>query len=194
MSIIKLGDKIKPFPAHIDREHFGWYLSGLVDGEGHFCLMIGNAIWGNGTPRRRMHARFHITLRDDDREIIELIHSYFGCGRINTKKEKKKDGSFHNPQLTLSVDVTGELVNMVIPHFSKHPLRAKKRKDYEVWIKGVAMLHEIHQRPPVKRPGCFGQFSKYSPAELAEFEALVDEIKKVRKYKPSPLPPAPPML
>lgn len=60
------------FPGDIDRNSFGWYITGLTDGEGCFALLLGNHA-RRKQKRSTPSASFVINLRDDDREVLQLI-------------------------------------------------------------------------------------------------------------------------
>ncbi len=121
---------IPEFPKNIDREKFGEWLSGFIDGEGCFILNYANGKSRNPTPR----AAFAIKLRDDDFEIINLIHSYFQCGNTYVNRTGK------NPSIGFVSSNCEQLYKFVSPHFDSHPLRAKKANDFAVWKKAVSFL------------------------------------------------------
>ena len=92
---------IAPFPATIDQKDFGNYLSGLVDGEGSFCLS-----WH---PKQDTGlVAFVLQLRSDDRSILELIQSFWGCGRL---RDLKPNSSVRNARPTSRFHiVSGEIL------------------------------------------------------------------------------------
>jgi len=75
-----IANRSKTFPTHIDRLHFSSWLSGFVDGEGHFELRRRGRSRRDGI--RTPAAGFRIEVREDDRKILEIVHSFFGCGKF----------------------------------------------------------------------------------------------------------------
>ena len=178
---------IEPFPAHIDRRDFGNWLSGFVDGEATFGLSIVRR------ENRFAHLSFfRITLRDDDAESLKLIQSYWRCGAIYFRK-RPTSGS--KPIVTYVVCTTPDLKNIVMPHFERFPLRAKKRNDFVIWRQGVELMAAIHaRRIRAGRVGArfTGCVSKWSDAERQEFASLSDDLKARRRYPASNEPASPP--
>ena len=66
----------QPWDGEQIPEQWGCYFAGLVDGEG--CFYIGPKV-----------CSFTIKLRDDDRALIERLHSLFRIGTITTEKSSR---------------------------------------------------------------------------------------------------------
>ena len=152
---------IPPFPPDIDRDAFGHWLSGFVDGEGCFMLKI-HRTRGKNKTYEMFSARFEMLLRSDDRPILELIHSFWGVGGVT---DKKRLGTA-KPATRYYASSTPELAAVLVPHFLQYPLRAKKRRDFEVWRQGVELLHSVWLRPSG------GSTAKWLGSERAEFLRL----------------------
>ena len=175
---------ISPFPENIDRIYFGAWLSGFVDGEGCFRLSC--------TPRKRsplypaLTGSFEIGQRVDDARVLQLIQSYFNCGRIYIDK-KYYTKFVAAPKATYRVVNPSELANIIIPHFEKYSLLAKKRNDFAIWKKGVAMLYAVFLRPMKTSalPGRHGRLPKWQEEEKEAFVALLKELSDQRAYDPS---------
>ncbi len=170
---------IQPFPADIDRDYFAAYLSGFSDGESSFRLSFTSHTWCRSTPS----ANFTISLRRDDLGILEKIQSFWGCGLIHFTYQKTNGRKC--PVAAYTVNRIGQLAGILVPHFERFPLLAKKRLDYQIWKEGVA-LTAGRNHPGKKR--------RWSTSELARFTALHDALRSQRAYDaPSvPLPPIPP--
>src|SRR4030067_1039009 len=67
------------------------YVLGLVDGEGSFNVRI------NDDKRRSMiELKFSLKLRHQDKEILEKLQIFFGCGKkLNNLKNKCIGGSLY---------------------------------------------------------------------------------------------------
>lgn len=114
-----------------------WYVSGFVDGEGCFSLII------NTENRKRKDkisvyrywvVDFSIHVRADDEPILREIQRYFEAGRISFV------GTREFPAVHFNVRDRKDITEKVISHFDKYPLEAKKKKDYELWREAVLIL------------------------------------------------------
>ncbi len=185
---------IPPFPNHVDRDYFGPWLSGLVDGEGHFGIAF---VKGYGTDhglkktyRLRIDstpcAYFAVVLRMDDRQILETIQSYFMAGNINNRKPDLKVSHNSNPTAVYRVNKIFHLVSAIIPHFEKYPLLAKKQRDFEIWKEAVRFMDRVRKsgrkgkgfRPDQKR--------WWNDLALAKFQEYVDALTQIRQYHLNP--------
>jgi LAGLIDADG endonuclease len=177
---------IPPFPADIDRDRFGDWLSGFVDGEGSF-LMVWDKRRDNGS------AVFRIALRHDDQTVLELIRSFLGCGWITYGNPNVSTPNARPSTLFCTAKIR-DLVTVVVPHFEKHPLYAKKSRDFTIWRSGVEMLTRIGRRCPNRGRGSGRGFRKsWTEQDSTEFKALVIALKEQREYNAPPVPvPAPP--
>jgi LAGLIDADG endonuclease len=110
--------------AHPDDEVlFLAYLSGLIDGEG--CFLI---------PRNRgsYYCRFMIGMRADDRPLLEECKRRTGIGIV----ARHGSGSSPNPCVAWQVSTRKDTLRL-IEILDAHPLRGKKRRDFEVWKEAV---------------------------------------------------------
>ncbi len=151
-------DLIKEFPSgperrrqsakwlsrELERRRFGDWVSGFTDGEGCFVLSV--------MPENLKHnehdyptASFAIGLRRDDRPVLEMIRSYWGCGTIHDIDRVDKNGKLRLSSRFV-VAKMDDLAKIVISHFDSHPLWAKKRRDYEIWRTGVLLIAEQRRR------------------------------------------------
>lgn len=157
-----------------DCDYFGVWLSGFTDGEGCFRLDVRGAKQGF-TPR----ASFHIGLRADDTEILKRIQSYLGCGIIRYNAGDKKSG---NPQSRFVVSIISELWTIVVPHFDRFPLLAKKKADFDLWRKGVEIIHRVTSIP-MKSCGIYGRLPRWTNQNKQEFYDIQDALEQQRVYR-----------
>ncbi len=170
---------IPPFPDHIDRVAFGNWIAGFTDAEGCFNLHV--------TSRgSRGSLNFSIELRGDDREVLELIQSYFGVGSMGSRSER--DQGRTKPQSSFTVSGTDNLLKSIVPHFQQHRLRAKKSTDFQIWVRGIEISREVSSFKRVYRPndpinGYFqGIEKKWDYSHMSEYTKLCELLKETRKF------------
>jgi len=164
-----------PFPAEIDRNDFGNWLSGFTDGEACFYLGVcyNKKLLGH---KPIPMAFFAIGLRFDDLPILKLIRSYFGCGVVSQKVQNK----IGHPAFYYKAASIEDLTNVIIPHFVKYPLRAKKASDFLIWKEGVELMKKIKYTKRDRRPGNAGFFHKWSKTDLQSYLSIMNHLRSSR--------------
>src|SRR5262245_39478982 len=162
---------IEPFPADIDRHLFGQWLTGFVDGEGCFELKV--------TRRKqslpRLCASFVICLRADDVAILNQIRAFFGCGGIWYDNGPARK----NPLAIYSTSAWTDLATIIVPHFERYPLRAKKARDFPLWREAVLIAQEVAQR---RRAKTTAGLWKWLASEVDRFAALKQALTEQRRF------------
>ena len=154
-----------------DKNNFGNWLSGFVDGEGCFYAPMitqhnkRKNIKGIAYVRDYEVPRvtFSIILRIDDEQILQKIKQFLQCGGIYYSYSNGIEA------IQYSVIKHCDVALKIVPHFEKYPLRAKKRKDFETWKKIVMGIHN-------KKGG------RYSRVEKIKLIRLMFQLKQNRKY------------
>jgi hypothetical protein len=172
---------IQPFPENINRDRFGDYVSGLADGEGSFVL----ATLNNKKTHETFHCRFVMCLRQDDSDILHLIRSYWGCGRITNAKPNSGVKNA-KPTTAFRVSDASQLSSIVVPHFERHPMYAKKRHDFAIWRRALDLVMSVKSRPRRGATGRCGVLARWSHKELEEFRSLMLALKAQRSYGGEP--------
>lgn len=170
-------NSIEPFPADINRDHFGHWLSGFTDGEAHFHLSLRGK---RHTEFKTPWIYFGISLRQDDLPILRTIQSFFGFGRIHLIEKPSKTKKT-NPIAIFTVSKHADLEKLVL-HFDAYPLRAKKLADFLVWKKAVALLAVVKG---IRMKGHTA--SRWTPERLGLFKHFAKEIKEQRSFFYNPL-------
>jgi hypothetical protein len=160
---------IPPFQFGVDRDYFGAWISGFVDGEG--CFSLG---WQRLNTYPRPKAIFTICLRADDINILQRIRSYFGCGKPIHVTEKK--GS--NPIAVYTVNTLADANNIICPHFVKFPLLAKKSGDFAIWMEAVTYMYAIS----LEKAGNQYSRSKWTSERKEYIDILIATLKDQRKF------------
>jgi LAGLIDADG DNA endonuclease family protein len=169
-----MSDHDRIMPA-AERDAFGHWLSGFTDGEGCFYLGVGFR-WGK---YKVALARFDIQLRADDRVILEEIRAFWGVGHIRYAGQQKRS----RPKVVLRIFAASALANVVVPHFDRYPLRAKKQRDFLIWKRGVELYHRVQAGRIVPLPGGRGGTRpRWTPGEMELFESLAIALREQRKF------------
>jgi hypothetical protein len=125
---------------------FKFWLSGLADGESSFVIAMDCRKSRLGTPK----FAWTITLRADDKPVLQLVHGYTGGLLSKIPKPKKTAG---NPSYLLQVCTIAGCLRLA-DHFEAFPLRSKKLRDFEIWNRALRLWCSIshgRQRPILLR-------------------------------------------
>jgi hypothetical protein len=141
----------------------GYWLAGLVDGEGCFFAHA----WHPSTRPHSTNIQIQMTvgLRADDKPVLEHRQAITGLGRLHFIRQ----GAACRWQWTV-IRKKERLVLVEI--FDQYPLRSKKAADYAIW-RELAIEHStwIHGQKPVA-------------ARLAKAERLILDLRAGREYNP----------
>jgi len=114
----------------------------------------------------RWKAQFVVTGPKENAKVLEKIKREMGCGEVTISKD----------QARFSVQKISDISGIVVPFFRKHSLEKNKKKDFELWAKGV----DIIQRNKGK------YLSAWKKNELC---SLIEIHKSAAKYKNRPRAP-----
>jgi hypothetical protein len=110
--------------------NFGWWLSGLIDGEG--CFRISKGRSHGRFPQ--FHCRFSLKQRDDDTSLLAEIVERTGIGGVRYDTSRPGNSKPCAIWVVESKADTAALVALL----DRYPLRSRKRRDYAVWREAVA--------------------------------------------------------
>jgi hypothetical protein len=107
-----------------------YYLVGLVDGEGCFCVSF-----NKHKNNRLLEVRllFEIELREDDKEILEKVKETLNCGNIyylNYERYKK-----WKPHYKYKVSNLKDISEKVIPFFQNILFKQRKKLVLQNFVK-----------------------------------------------------------
>ena len=117
-----------------------YYIVGLVDGEGCFCVSLNKR---KDSPKPEVRLLFEIELRADDKEILERVKKTLGCGNIyylDYERYKK-----WKPHYKYKVSNIVDISTKVIPFFEKYPLQAKKKMSFDLFCKVAKLIVDKHK-------------------------------------------------
>lgn len=167
-----------PHPIHtLSDEAFGWYLTGLTDGEG--CFSLANIVFKT---RNTWRLSFIISLRADETQHLTAIARRMNCGVMNLGKRKASNYNSCPLIRWIVTDLT-QLSGIIVPHFEQFPLQLKKARDFAIWKQAVPARLAIRKRNTGRGWGRYSEGQRLiTPQEHASFRSLSDQLKAVRLY------------
>ncbi|MEW5817931.1 MAG: LAGLIDADG family homing endonuclease [Spirochaetota bacterium] len=114
-----------------------WYLAGLVEGEGCFCIVVSR----HKKKRLGFDPRlvFEIEMIIDDKPLRERLQETLGCGRIFVLNYERYGW---RPHVKFAVKRLDDITQKVIPFFKKYQLQGKKKRDFEFFCQGARIFQE----------------------------------------------------
>ena len=105
-----------------------WYITGLVEGEGCFCITISK----HQTKKLGVDPRlmFEIEMIIEDKPLLEKLHKFFKCGHIYILNYERYDW---RPHVKFAVKSYSDISGRIIPFFKKYHLNGKKKKDFDLF-------------------------------------------------------------
>ncbi len=144
-------------------------IASLVNNDGCFDLQFRKDIRRErtGSPTYyRWKAQFVVTNPKENVKILEKIKREMHCGKITISKD----------QARFSVQKIGDIAQTVVPFFRRNHLADKKKKDFELWCKGVEIIQKNKGKP----------ITTWKKNELC---SLIEIHKSSAKYKNKPRKP-----
>jgi hypothetical protein len=142
----------------------GHALAGFLDAEGCFQIRPNNR-------GRTWSCHMSVAVRDDDADLLADLCRVTGLGRISAKRAQATS----RPQVRWSVASKRECAELV-RILREHPLRARKRRDFEIWARAVdrwaAVAYDAHAGAAFH-------------AQMADDDSALHQV---RRYVKSPLP------
>jgi hypothetical protein len=107
-------------------------VSGLTEGEGCFCVSF--AVRSKLRTGLEVRPSFSLSLNERDLELLRDLQAFFGCGWI---RESKTDRTFK-----YEARAVGDLLDSIIPHFERHPLRGSKAMSFAAFADVCQMIEQ----------------------------------------------------
>jgi hypothetical protein len=100
-----------------------------VDGEG--CFHVGIAQHPGLRVRRQVLPEFTVVQHERDVQLLIALKEFFGCGVVRNN---------HGNRSAFRVRKRSDLSRTIVPFFREHPLRSKKREDFEIFMLVLRMM------------------------------------------------------
>jgi len=109
-----------------------WFVSGLTEGEGCFCIAL--ALRQKLRTGLEVRPSFALSLNEKDLELLRDLQTFFGCGWI---RESKADRTFKYEARSVR-----DLLDSIIPHFERYPLRGSKATSFAAFANVCRMIEQ----------------------------------------------------
>ena len=107
------------------------WITGFVDGEG--CFHVAVNAHEEMTVGYQVLPEFTVVQHKRDIQILHAFKAFFGCGVVRSN---------HGDRMAYRVRSKEHLLQIIVPFFMKHPLKSKKRLDFEVFRKILLMMEK----------------------------------------------------
>jgi hypothetical protein len=117
-----------------------WFVTGLAEGEGCFCISF--SLRAKLKTGLEVRPSFALALNERDLPLLEDLQMYFGCGSI---RESRSDRTCKYESRSAT-----ELLDQVVPHFEAFPLCGSKLRSFKGF---AAICRMIEQGDHLERDG-----------------------------------------
>ena len=109
-----------------------WYVSGLTEGEGCFCVSFAK----RSKLRLGLEVRpsFSLSLNERDADLLDGLQAFFECGWI---RESRSDRTWK-----YEVRSIADLIERILPHFERFPLRGNKARSLQGFAVVCRMIEQ----------------------------------------------------
>ena len=115
---------------------FTSYITGFTDGEGTFSVSFSHRT--KLKTKVEVRPSFSISQHKRNLRILKKIKDFFGVGGI---RFSKRDQNYK-----YEVRSIRDLVERIIPHFQKYPLKTNKLSDFKLFVKICKLVNSNHHR------------------------------------------------
>ncbi len=105
------------------------WITGFVDGEGCFHVAINRH--PEMTLGYQVLPEFTVVQHKRDVQLLHALKDYFKCGVVRTN---------HGDRMAFRVRQREHLLQHIVPFFVEHPLKSKKRVDFEKFRRVLLMM------------------------------------------------------
>ncbi len=105
------------------------WVTGFVDGEG--CFFVGINAHPEMSAGVQVLSEFTVVQHERDVQLLYALKSFFGCGVVRAN---------HGERMAYRVRGKEHLLRHIVPFFVKHPLKSRKRADFEKFRRILLMM------------------------------------------------------
>lgn len=116
---------VQGVPMHLEAQ----WVTGFVDGEG--CFHVGINPHETMKTGYQVLPEFTVVQHERDVQILHALKAYFGCGVVRKN---------HGDRMAYRVRKQEHLLRRIIPFFLKHPLKSRKRQDFEKFRRVLLLM------------------------------------------------------
>lgn len=114
------------------------YIVGLVDGEGSFTVYVRDPSKPSKNRRVTVEPKFYIKLIERDKEVLDSVRRFFGCGAIYFQKDNRPN---HQHCYRYEVFNRKDIIEIIIPFFKIHtPKFPSKNHDFNIFCKIMKLI------------------------------------------------------
>jgi len=107
------------------------WITGFVDGEG--CFHVGINEHSDMKAGFQVLPEFTVVQHERDAGVLHALKAHFGCGVVRRN---------HGDRMAYRVRGQEHLLHRIIPFFEKHPLKTKKRTDFEKFRRILRLMEQ----------------------------------------------------
>lgn len=156
---------------------FGYWLCGLIDGEGHLLVRIvdrTHVVNNKEYSSIELSVGLQITLRNDDKSTLEYVLNNLECGHITTRRMKHR----WNPVCDYRVRKTADIIYRIIPIVDCCGLKTKKSKEFEMWKEVAYIKHNMMVNRKNNRLAKAG--TRLPDNDIARINEIIDSLRSMR--------------
>jgi hypothetical protein len=120
------------------------WIVGFVDGEGCFNLDV--HVKPDMKFGLQMQPEFTVVQNEIDVQVLYALKDYFKCGSVGVNRQDKYGKRYH-----YRVKSGKDLAEKIVPFFEKHPLKTKKKIEFQRFREIVLKMHQGYHRDEVHR-------------------------------------------
>jgi hypothetical protein len=109
-----------------------WYVTGLTEGEGCFCISF--SLRTRLCVRLEVRPSFSLSLNEKDRRLLADLQAFFECGWI---RRSRSDRTYK-----YEVRSIADLLSDVLPHFERFPLTGSKARSFSGFSHVCRMIEQ----------------------------------------------------
>ncbi|MCX6701586.1 MAG: LAGLIDADG family homing endonuclease [Candidatus Zambryskibacteria bacterium] len=114
------------------------YIAGLVDGEGSFTVYVRDPSKPSKNRRVTVEPKFYIKLIERDKEILDSVQKFFGCGTVYFQKDNRPN---HQHCYRYEVFNRKDIIETIIPFFRLNtPKFPSKKHDFVIFCKIMELI------------------------------------------------------